>query len=239
MLNRSHYIKTISDYDNDLLADYKEQELAVQKTKQLLDEEQEVIEALYAEQSTIKQELAEVKIAKNQRMGILQTEESQLNEQLSKFEAMSKQLEDEIKKLSAASTGKYNGGAFEWPVPGYYRISSEYNPREHPISGSWHFHQGIDIPAPYGVKVVAAADGEVVRAGWWGGFGNAVVIDHGGGLISIYGHNSSVTVGVGQKVKKGQQVAKIGSTGDSTGNHSHFEVRINGNHTNPWNYLNK
>ncbi len=239
LLNRSQYIKTISAYDNQLLEDYKEQERIVENNRQLLAQEQVLIESLFAQQVSVKQQLAAARTEKNKAMGILQSQESEIHANLSKLDDMSKELEEEIKRLTEESKGKYNGGAFAWPVPNYYRISSEYNPREHPISGTWHFHQGIDVPAPYGVPVVAAAGGTVVRAGWWGGFGNAVVVDHGGGLISIYGHNSSVTVSVGDKVQKGQQVAKIGSTGDSTGNHCHFEVRLNGNHTNPWNYLNK
>ena len=125
-----------------------------------------------------------------------------------------------------------------WPVPGYYRISSDYVDRTSPIFGAAEFHTGIDIPASYGEDVVAAADGVVITSGWVNGYGNTVMISHGSGIVTLYGHNSSLVISNGQSVKKGQVIAKIGSTGYSTGNHCHFEVRINGDHTSPWPYLN-
>jgi murein DD-endopeptidase MepM/ murein hydrolase activator NlpD len=172
-------------------------------------------------------------------MAKLEQQQEELYDQIDALEKASEDLEAEIKRLTAASTVKYSGGTFGWPVPGYYRISSEYNPRNSPISGIAEFHQGIDIPASYGEAVVAAADGIVITSGWVSGFGNTIIIDHGSGIVTIYGHNSSLTVSNGERVTKGQQVARIGSTGYSTGNHCHFEVRINGAHTSPWNYLKK
>ncbi|OOB79189.1 MAG: hypothetical protein BEN18_04635 [Epulopiscium sp. Nuni2H_MBin001] len=126
---------------------------------------------------------------------------------------------------------------FSWPVPGQYYISSQYNSRSNPISGLTEFHQGIDIPAPYGTTVVAAAAGKVITAGWVNGYGYTVMIDHGSGLVTLYAHNSSLNVSVGQLVAQGQNIAGVGSTGYSTGNHCHFEVRLNGEHTNPWYFL--
>ena len=95
----------------------------------------------------------------------------------------------------------------------------------------------MDFAAPSGSKCVAAGSGTVIFSGWYGGYGNAVIIDHGGGITTLYGHNSSLLVSKGQQVTQGQQIAKIGSTGNSTGPHCHFEVRINGSHTNPAAYL--
>lgn len=239
MLHRIQYIKAISVYDKQLLEDYRNQEQVIEEKKLALEKEEVAIQKLYEEQTEVKKELEVARQDKNKKAGMLEQKAGQLYAQIEEFEKISKDLEAEIKKLTAQSTVKYNGGKFGWPVPGYYRLSSEYNPREHPITGKNEFHQGIDIPAPYGHAVLAAAEGRVITAGWVRGFGNTVMIDHGGGLVTIYGHNSSVIVSVGETVKKGQQVAKIGSTGYSTGNHCHFEVRINGRHTNPWNYLNK
>lgn len=239
MLHRVQYIKAISEYDNQLLQDYQKQELDIDEKKNKLVAEEETIQLLYAEQANVKKELQVARTDKNKKAGLLESEAGQLHAQITEFEKISKDLEAQIKKLTEQSTVKYNGGAFIWPVPGYYNISSEYNPRENPITGRNEFHQGIDIPAGYGKSVVAAADGRVITSGWVRGFGNTIMIDHGGGLVTIYGHNSSLTVGNGVTVKKGQQVARIGSTGYSTGNHCHFEVRINGRHTNPWKYLKK
>ncbi|MGL6174197.1 MAG: murein hydrolase activator EnvC family protein [Cellulosilyticaceae bacterium] len=239
MLNRAHYIKVISRHDNQLLEEYEEQEQVVSNKKAKLIEEQNQIEILRKKELVKKSELEIARKEKNNKLGVLQNKETKLYTKIEELEEVSKDLEKQIKKLTEQSTQKYNGGKFSWPVPGNYRLSSEYNPRESPITGKNEFHQGIDIPAPYGKAVVAAADGVVITSGWVRGFGNTIMIDHGSGLVTIYGHNSSLTVSNGQQVKKGQQVARIGSTGYSTGNHCHFEVRINGRHTNPWKYLNK
>lgn len=141
-----------------------------------------------------------------------------------------------------SQTGMYNGGKFAWPVPGNTRISSPYGWRQCPFHGR-EFHSGIDIPAPMGTSVVAAANGKVVSSGYQGSYGNCVIISHGNGLFTLYGHNSSLKVRNGEKVKKGQPIAGVGSTGSSTGNHLHFEVRkggnSHGNHSSPWDYLKK
>ncbi len=175
----------------------------------------------------------------------LQNRQDEVSREIQELEDISESLQDDIKKLTAEMEAQnkdkipsqYGGGTFTWPVPGWYRISSEYGPRTSPIFGKTEFHTGIDIPAAYGESVLAAADGTVITAGWVRGFGNTVIISHGSGLSTLYGHNSSVTVSVGQSVRKGDVVAKIGSTGYSTGNHLHFEVRLNNSHTNPWAYL--
>lgn len=139
-----------------------------------------------------------------------------------------------------SSSGGSSGGGFTWPVPGHTRISSNYGWRICPFHGR-EKHTGIDIPAPYGTSVKAADSGTVIYAGYLGSYGNAVIIRHSSTLYTLYAHNSSLVVGSGKKVSRGQTVAKIGSTGSSTGNHLHFEVRKGGNSygndVNPWNYL--
>ena len=139
-------------------------------------------------------------------------------------------------KVSTSDSSKYEGGAFLWPTPGHTEISSEYGWRQCPFHGR-EFHAALDIAAPEGADVVASADGEVVYAGWYGGFGNSVLIDHGGGIVSQYSHCSSVNCAEGDKVKKGQTVAKVGSTGFSTGPHLDYRVYVNGEVVNPREYL--
>lgn len=128
-----------------------------------------------------------------------------------------------------------SGGAMIWPISG--PITSEFGWRTHPIFGSQRFHSGLDIGGDYGLPIHAALSGVVIESGWIGGYGNTIMIDHGGGIVTLYGHNESLAVGVGQTVSQGQVVAYCGSTGNSTGPHCHFEVRLNGEPVSPWNYL--
>ena len=134
---------------------------------------------------------------------------------------------------SGSSSQSFVGGRMTWPVPASGRISSPFGYRIHPIFHTKKLHTGIDIPAAAGSNVIAATDGTVIYSGWFGGYGNAVMIDHGGGIVTLYGHNSSTVVSVGQRVARGQLIAKVGSTGNSTGPHSHFEVRQNGQFIDP------
>lgn len=133
----------------------------------------------------------------------------------------------------------YNGGAFLWPCPASTRITSDYGNRQSPTAGASSNHKGIDIGAPFGSDIVAAADGEVIFAGYSNGCGNYIMIDHGGSLYTVYMHASSLCVSKGDKVSRGQTVAKVGSTGISTGNHLHFGVSLNGAYVSPWNYLSR
>ena len=126
-------------------------------------------------------------------------------------------------------------GSFRWPTSG--RISSYFGGRKSPGGIGSTNHKGIDIAVPRGTPIYAADGGTVTYSGWMSGYGYLVQIDHGNGYVTRYGHNSSLTVSVGQHVYKGQQVARAGSTGNSTGNHCHFEVRYNGVAKNPLNYL--
>ena len=120
---------------------------------------------------------------------------------------------------------------FGWPVAG--KISSSYGRRRHPVRGNGDFHTGIDIRAPRGRTIVASAAGKVVHAGWMGGYGRTIVISHPGKITTLYGHCSKLLVKVGTNVKRGQAIAQVGSTGISTGNHVHFEVRSGGRAINP------
>lgn len=128
-------------------------------------------------------------------------------------------------------------GAFVWPVPASRVISSDYGYREVPIAGAGANHNGIDIAAPYGSSVLATADGKVITSRLSTTAGNMIIIDHGGGVYSVYMHNSARLVSVGDRVTAGQTIAQVGSTGLSTGNHLHFGVSVNGVYVNPWNYL--
>ncbi len=111
--------------------------------------------------------------------------------------------------------------------------------RVHPITKQYKLHTGIDIGAPTGANFIAVADGLVIKAGWSAAYGNMVIIDHGGGVTTLYAHGSEIVAEVGQFVSRGDVVLKVGSTGYSTGPHAHFEVRINGKYVQPLNFLEK
>lgn len=116
-------------------------------------------------------------------------------------------------------------------------ITSSYGPRVHPVTGQYKVHTGVDFAASTGTPFVAAKDGVVTAAEYHPAYGNMVIIDHGGGFSTLYAHASQLKVSVGQKVKQGQVVSLVGSTGYSTGPHAHFEIRINGQHVNPMDYI--
>jgi|GEM_PF-4671514 len=133
--------------------------------------------------------------------------------------------------------GDFVGGDFTWPVPSNKRITSQYGIRIHPIFKTRKMHTGVDIAAAMGVDIVSTADGTVSYVGWMGGYGMVVMVNHGGGVESLYAHNSRLVATPGQKVSGGDVIAKAGSTGDSTGTHLHFEIRKNGAHTEPLAWL--
>ena len=128
-------------------------------------------------------------------------------------------------------------GSMMWPCPSSKRVTSDYGPRTSPTNGASSNHKGIDIGAAYGADIVAADGGTVLVATYSSSGGNYVIIDHGGGLCTVYMHASSLTVSAGQTVSKGQVIAKVGSTGISTGNHLHFGVTLNGVYVSPWGYV--
>lgn len=138
---------------------------------------------------------------------------------------------------SSSSSAYVGTGEFCWPAPSYTKISSPYGWRIHPIYGTKKMHTGVDLAAPGGSNILAADGGTVISAGWNGGYGNCVVVDHGGGISTLYAHASRLCVSKGDSVTRGQVIAKVGTTGNSTGNHLHFEVLISGKHTNPMPYI--
>ena len=241
------YVNDIMKYDNKLLGELKESEkLIEQKTNEIANDKAQV-ETLVAEQ---KEKTAEynAKLAEKQNTyNQYKLDATKYEQELASWEKASEEVESLIAKASGGSSSSsssssggnvtYTGGEFSWPVPGRSYISSGYGYRSRPIGSGREFHTGYDIPAPYGSNIVAAQSGKVIYASYMNGYGYTVMIDHGGGLVTLYGHNSSLVVSKGASVSKGQVIAKAGSTGNSTGNHCHFEVRKNGKHTSPKPYL--
>ena len=155
--------------------------------------------------------------------------------EIERLEAESKRIAEELANMTS-QWGDYAGGAMAWP--GIGPVTSEFGMRYHPISGRYSMHTGIDIGVPTGYPVHAAADGIVYYAGYnGGGYGNLVMIDNGSGIVTMYAHNSGFACSVGQIVYRGDVIAYAGSTGNSTGPHIHFEVRVNGSPQNPRGWL--
>lgn len=159
---------------------------------------------------------------------------AQLEAQIDALNAEANRLIEEIRRLQGDKA--YAGGKFAWPGENTH-VTSEFGMRFHPILKVNKLHTGIDIRATLGSKVMAANDGTVIKAGWNNSYGNVVMIDHGGQIVTLYAHNSKLLVKTGDVVSRGQTIAYAGSTGNSTGPHIHFEVRVNGQYQNPRNWL--
>jgi len=236
-ITRLDVVKRIVDYDSNLFESYKQQrKLVEQKEKELA---QMQIEAQNYKNQIISRQ-RELQLAMASREGLMRDLERQqklYEQQEDELLKQSKQLEKVIQQLQAKSKIKYSGGKLLWPVPSSSVITSPFGTRYHPILKQYRTHTGIDIAAQTGASILAAADGQVIFAGYYGGYGYAVIIDHGDGISTLYGHNSALLVKEGDTVKRGQVIAKAGSTGLSTGPHLHFEVRKNGVPVNPMDWL--
>ncbi|HHT51513.1 MAG TPA: peptidoglycan DD-metalloendopeptidase family protein [Eubacteriaceae bacterium] len=242
-ISRIEMIKTIMEYDYELLNTLEEKKREVEDKKLEIEKEQERILTLKNKLERKAKEVKSLQVSRENKI-------RKIDNEIAAFEKEMKHLEEDaakVKKIIQAAanknnsggSGPYTGGQLLWPVPGHTRITSPYGMRLHPIQHVYKMHTGIDIGAGRGTPVVASADGVVTYAGYLGGYGYTVIIDIGGGLSTLSAHHSSLKVSAGQSVKRGQTVALVGSTGASTGPHLHFEVRKNGNHTNPIPYLKK
>ncbi|MGM9550740.1 MAG: murein hydrolase activator EnvC family protein [Clostridia bacterium] len=242
-LSRIELIKEIVEYDKKMLADMIASRNAIAQAKQAIEEEKALNESKRESLATLKEELDYRLESKSLLLTQLQADEEAYKKAYEKAEADEAKVQKELEALAkkeaeSGSKTVYTGsGKFQWPVPNSKRITSKYGYRIHPVYKTKKFHSGIDIGAAYGLPIVAAEDGTVVTAKYGSGYGKYIVINHGSGITTLYGHCSSLLVSSGDKVKKGQTIAKIGSTGVSTGNHLHFEVRINGQTADPLTYV--
>lgn len=255
--NRLEVLKRIIDSDITLINEIKKERADIEAHKQKLEADRaklvELEKAALAKQAEIEQKKAERNVvlqkAQNDRATAMQAIE-ELNASSAQVSAMLKERQAARAAAAAAaavaaaqSSGGQGAsdnwvqgtGQLGWPVSG--EITSPYGYRVHPIWGTTIYHSGIDIGVDEGTPVHAADGGVVVWSGWMGGYGYAVVIDHGNGLSTLYGHNSELAVDEGQSVAKGQVISYAGSTGNSTGPHVHFEVRVNGDPVDPMGYL--
>jgi len=235
-LSRQEMIQSIADYDKELIKYMKEQRDLIEEKKVTLEAQRASVEVTKSKLEARKRDLEKVSREKENLMGQLTEDIKAYEKEYDKLNDLAKDIESEIVKRSKM-TGPYSGGRMEWPVPGNNRISSYYGYRVHPIFKVKKLHTGIDIPAPTGTSITAAAAGTVIYSDWLGGYGKVVMLDHGGGIVTLYAHNSSLSVSEGTTVKRGAVIAKAGSTGNSTGPHLHFEVRKSGAYVDPLPWL--
>ena len=240
-ISRSYMIQEIAEYDGILINQIEEEKNNIETTKQKLENEQSEIRILKAKSEQTTVVLNNMQTLQKSYISKLSDSEKILQQQLTEY----KKEQDEIQRQILLATNvitpniQYTGGEMIWPVAiSGTAITSDYGVREHPIQGVVREHTGIDIGnTPTGTPVVAAADGVVTYAGWLGGYGNCVMINHGDGVVTLYGHGSKILTSVNTQVKQGDVIMQVGSTGDSTGPHLHVEVRVNGTCTSPWQFV--
>ncbi len=231
-LSRQDMLKSIAKHDTELISYMKEQRDIIDAREAELSSQKSKVEVSKSKLEDRKRDLARATRAKEELMGRLEEDHVALEKEYDSLNNLAKEMEDKILKMQV-NTSAYSGGVMSWPVPGYNRISSPFGYRIHPILKKKKFHSGIDIPAPSGSNVIAGASGIVIHSGSLGGYGKVIMVDHGDGIVTLYAHNSSLIAQNGQSVNKGDTIARIGSTGMSTGPHLHFEVRKNGAYQDP------
>lgn len=245
VMNKMEYTSQVSLYDYNMLTELKDARAQVAAMEQKLETDLAANESLQAEVTSEKEnmeDLVDEKTAEvekyNASIATQQEEVDKYNQAVAEAESIIAAAEQSaLANNTTTSATTYTGGAFTWPVPGCYSISSYFGTRTSPTAGASSNHKGIDIPCSSGTPVVAAASGTVIVATYNYAEGNYVAIDHGGGVVTLYMHNSSLAVSAGQSVTAGQTIAYAGSTGVSTGPHCHFGVRVNGGYVDPLSYL--
>jgi len=245
LLARAENIMTVMQHNSQISIDLTRLTRQLESEKAQLDEVLALAEEKQTEAASAEAELRDLHrqsqaaadsaaALQQQREGMLVNTEANA----ARLRALAQEADSMAASLTREFTGTGSGvfeGSMTWPVPGFYRVTSPFGWRTSPIFGSREMHTGIDVAGPgiHGAAVVAAGAGTVASVGWRGGFGNTVIIDHGNGVITLYAHLSGFNTSVGQHVSAGQRIGSVGSTGNSTGPHLHWEVRVNGQPRNP------
>lgn len=234
--DRLEIVKQITAYDSTMTENLKNKQLEIQDKK---DELENLQQSLMDSRSALENKKSVLDDKMSERDALIQKIEGsveELEKKLKEIEAEEASVRSKLANLSDSAV-PYSGGSMTWPSPSCHIITSYYGWRLHPTLGYEKLHTGIDIGASYGSKIIAAKSGTVVTATSNNAYGNYVIINHGGGVCTLYAHQSALAVSAGQYVNEGDVVGYVGSTGYSTGPHLHFEVIINGVTTNPLGYV--
>ena len=240
VFSMAELIKQLLDYDNNMYDNFIATKEGIEAAKKEIEAEKANYQA---SQDTFKAKRSELQGLKSDLSSTISKLEDDIEEYkkaYAEFERQEAALKAQIANaLRGSSSGgaNYSGGKLQWPTPGYYTITSPFGNRLHPTLKVYKLHTGFDIGAPMNANVVAAEDGRVVVAQYHSAYGNYIVINHGNGVSTLYAHNTTLLVSAGTQVTRGQTIAKVGSTGFSTGPHCHFEVMINGTCTDPSAYF--
>lgn len=233
----NYYMMTeMARYDTELLENIEQATNLIEAEKEALETQKSKLVALQEENDKKIAMVSNMKVLKTNYMNQLTEEEKALQADIEVFNQEMAQIESDLINLADSNTN-YAGGEMAWPAPGYYTITSPFGYRVHPILGVTRFHSGVDIGVPTGGKIVAANDGTVIKTTYTSSYGNMVMIDHGGGIVTLYAHGSKIIATLGQEVKRGDVIMEAGSTGWSTGPHLHFEVRLDGEYQQPLDYI--
>ncbi len=258
-ISRYYVIEKVAEYDTKLLDQIEKQKITIENSKKTVEKKQNEVSE---KQSKLKIEeiaLTNKRSNKNKMVSQLNDEQKKLQQEIDAGNEALEKMEDELREIarkaamSTAGGHVYKGGKLEWPAPDYTKISSPFGYRGSAATGGvgTAYHRGVDLASAKGSRVLAAEAGVVMKTykscphnyaskcGCGGTLGNYIMISHGGGLVTLYGHCTSVDVNVGQSVSRGQQIGTVGSTGNSTGYHVHFATIANGSYVNPMGYFNK
>ena len=224
-----YLISEVASYDRELLDNIKQEKDNITNIKQILNDKKESAKTLKDSKEKTIISIENAKVIRDDYVKKLNEQELATQAKIDAYRQSLDSVNQELILAANSVVGAdYVGGVFAWPAPGYYTITSRFGMRFHPILQIWRMHTGTDIGCPTGSNIVAANDGVVIKSEYNGGYGNMIMIDHGGGISTVYGHGSELIAKAGDVVKKGDVIMKSGSTGLSTGPHLHFEVRING-----------
>lgn len=233
-------IGEIIEYDNEILENIETQKIQIESIKNTLTERKENLNSIKENKEKTTISLENSKIIRNSYIAKLTEDEKVMQERIDKYQTELNSIDSQITFLTSLNISEdYVGGEFIWPAPGYSTITSNYGMRFHPILKVNRLHTGTDIAMPTGSYIVASNDGVVIKSVYTSSYGNMVMIDHGGGISTLYAHGSEIIAQTGDTVKKGDLIMKAGSTGWSTGPHLHFEVRINGTPMDAMEFLSK
>lgn len=237
-LTRWDLISRLAQNDTEIIDGINAEIKTYQEKQQLVMIKKDSLLQLQQDQDSQKHQLQLASSRQKQLYNALQDDRESAEAALEELAEESERISAELRKLAGGDTSQYLGsGKMYWPTPGYTRITSPYGWRIHPITKKRSMHTGVDIAAPNGSTIKSAEAGTVLEVAWRGAYGRVIMVNHGGGIVTLYAHTSASLVQVGQQVTRGQAIGKIGTTGWSTGPHLHFEVRVNGDTFNPMNYL--